>query len=337
MLDGIRGIAALAVLVFHARLDVFASLDRAYLMVDLFFLLSGFVLTLAFEQRLRDGLSWHSFMWKRCRRLWPVIAAGVAIGAACFAILLDSGWGARNWVMSIAMALLLIPTLWTTRGGALFPLNRPHWSLFFEVLANLIHALVLVRLGTRALCVLLALIAPALAYAAWLNGDLTFGAFQNGWYFGLLRVGYSYIAGIILARLWQQRERRAWLPWYAVLALPLAVLLAIELPPVWLGDVLAVVAAFPVIIWLGTASPVPPTARPALAALGALSYPLYAVHWPVLTLMENYAPSTAGKVAAMGLAIAIAAATAFLLDRTRLMQRLRESRTRPAPSANSSD
>lgn len=233
--------------------------------------------------------------------------------------------GIRQWGTAIAMSLLLVPTIWVTRDPALFPLNRPHWSLFFELVANIVHALVLVRLPTRVLAVLLVLIAPALALATRAHGDIGFGAFQEGWYLGLLRVFWSYITGIVLARCWQARDRSAVLPWHVILALPLLALFALAWLPRWLGDMLAVLAIFPAIIWYASASSIPARTAPIIAGLGAISYPLYATHWPILNLFDHYWPGTGGKIAAAIAAVLVAALVAWLLDGKRLRQRMRES------------
>ena len=327
ILDGLRGVAALAVLIYHLRLDIFAGLERGYLMVDLFFVLSGFVLARSFEPRLRADLSWQEFLWQRVKRLWPVILAGVAIGLASFLIRDHMQMSASGWLTTTVMAIFLLPTIWVTRDPALFPLNRPHWSLFLELLANVLHSVLLVRLGTRLLAILLLLLAPALAFAAWRAGDMSFGGFQSGWYLGLLRVGYCYIAGIIIARMLDGAGPRASLPWYAILILPLFVLLLTEAAPIWLGDALTVIIAFPAILWLGAFSAVPSSARPALAIIGAISYPLYATHFPIVQLFRAFAPSESAKYLALAATILVALAIAWLLDRKRLKQRMQESRT----------
>ncbi len=80
VLDGLRGVAALCVVQTHTQdLLLGDTLPTAYLAVDLFFLLSGFVLAHAYEERLRQGMTLHRFMLARLVRLYPLYLAGIAI------------------------------------------------------------------------------------------------------------------------------------------------------------------------------------------------------------------------------------------------------------------
>ena len=82
-----RGIAAIAVMLTHAqgKFSGIEGFSRAYLLVDFFFLLSGFVLGLAADPQLRAGMGCERFMRARWRRLWPMIAIGALLGALSFA------------------------------------------------------------------------------------------------------------------------------------------------------------------------------------------------------------------------------------------------------------
>jgi peptidoglycan/LPS O-acetylase OafA/YrhL len=118
-LDGLRGIAALIVLIYHALGPTYgiAGFRGGFLAVDFFFMLSGFVVARAYEQRLADGLSFAGFLKIRFDRLYPTIAAGVLIGAVAF-----MATGKPALILTL-MSLLMIPSL-SHRDG-LFPVNGP--------------------------------------------------------------------------------------------------------------------------------------------------------------------------------------------------------------------
>lgn len=322
MLDGVRGFAALTVLALHLNIEGLEGFRRGYLMVDLFFMLSGFVMTLAYEPKLRTGLTPLRFMIGRYRRLLPVVWLGVAIGIGSYLVLRDANWGVRGWALQVGMAMFLVPTVWISRDPALFPLNRPHWSLFFELVANAVHALVLWRLGDRAIGWVTILFALLLAWSIMEVGSNGHGAFQDLWYLGFLRVGFGYVAGVWLARRWARSKPTTTLPWPLILMLLTIVLLAIEAVPVWIGEIFAVMIAFPVVVWLAASVHVPQRSHKPLIWLGAISYPLYATHGPILALLRDRGGGWGATVVAAGLSIAVAVVAMMALERARLRRNL---------------
>lgn len=321
-LDGIRGVAALVVLLFHLHLPISDQFDRGYLMVDLFFMLSGFVLTLSVEPRLQGGWPWWRFMLARYRRLLPVVLVGVAIGALGYWTVIEPEWAVRTWIARLAMASLLLPVVWITKDPALFPLNRLHWSLLFELLANLLHALVLWRLNIRGLAICVAFLGVLYALSVFHMGGSTAGAFQDAWLLGIPRVLFSYGAGMLLARLWQIRPPKLPIPALAgpILA-PMAILLAAPLP-IWLGDALVVTLLFPLILWAGAATRPQGAVSLTMTWLGAISYPLYAVHGPVLQLAREYGSGVIAESVGALVSLAIAMLLAVTLERARTHRRV---------------
>lgn len=332
-LDGIRGVAALVVLLFHLQLPIPAQFDRGYLMVDLFFMLSGFVLTLSAETRLRGGWPGWRFIIARYRRLLPVVFVGVAVGALVYLVVTQPDWGVRGWTERLAMAALLIPIITIQRDPALFPLNRAHWSLFFELLANILHALILWRLKTRALAALVAMCALLFAWSCHHVGGSTAGAFQDNWHFGFFRVLFAYSCGMLMARLWQARRPQGG---RAALEAPvLAPLLVLAVSPLetWLGDAIAVLVAFPAVIWLGAAPSPAGRLNAAMAWLGAISYPLYAIHGPTLLLARHLGGGLLLESAAAAGSIGLAVIVALTLERSRTRRRTAD-RDRASPLAS---
>ena len=154
-LDGLRGVAAAAVVTRHAT-DYFSwgsqyipslkpgappvpvgPLFESYLAVDFFFVLSGFVLAHAYWRRLCSGMSAVEFICLRLIRLYPLylIALVFAIAAACIEVV-AGGRSVTSLVKNIIPAVLFLPAPALTVFGTLFPLNMPTWSLFFELVAN---------------------------------------------------------------------------------------------------------------------------------------------------------------------------------------------------------
>lgn len=270
-LDGLRGIAALSVLVYHVI--PFASGEwrgDAYLAVDFFFMLSGYVMARTYEGRMAEGLSPAAFFALRFRRLWPTMFAAGLLGLPWFFVT----YGFDRSLAALAN-LLLIPTLamrWA------YPLNGPAWSIFFELFANVLHASLLRRLSAARLALVAALMVPILAGPAMrLTFDL--GSPSATFMFGFPRVILSYSIGIILWRRWRDQPSLEVPPAFAFLAMPLFFGESTWLDANgWLGALLFILVICPIMIagglrWRGEWR---------LASLaGAISFPLYALHTPI--------------------------------------------------------
>ena len=307
LLDGLRGIAALAVFVYHmvAQFGLSVPLGRSYLFVDFFFLLSGFVLGLAAEPRLTD---WRKFMTSRVRRLWPVIALGAVLGGAAMLGQVPLG----GLAMSTMLAIALVPAFW--QSGVLYPLNTPHWSLLLELLANLIHGLLLVRLKERTLWYLTAVFAVLLVAAIMVHGSNTSGVAAEGWLLGLPRVAFAYVLGVALARRYRAgaMPRFGGIAWLPALTLPLLCIAALDVFKIddALGDIVVSVVLFPALFVLAIGATLPQAFERSCAELGRISYPLYATHMPVLWLAgrleDIIAPVTFSIIVAPALALVVA-------------------------------
>lgn len=285
LLDALRGVAALGV-VLHHEAPLYGTpglFPRAYLAVDFFFMLSGFVLTLAFEPKLRAQtearLNAADFMIRRVARLWPVLAVGVLIGAGWR---LSIGFTGQLWLLTLS-GLALWPIV---RGaGGIFQLNGPQWSLAYEVLANAVHALVLVRLKNRLLLVFVLACAGLLAWCAYAWGSVGLGDTGRNWWGGFARVGFGYGLGVWMGR--QFAAGRAPVSpaaaWAGGLLLPLT-LFSLPWWPLGVvaGDLMAAFTVFPVALWCAAHVALRGGALKIADGLGRLSYPAYAIHGPVL-------------------------------------------------------
>lgn len=327
-LDGLRGFAALLVMGLHIAACLgWAGLGHGYLMVDLFFMLSGFVLSAGYGQLLSRGGRGRWFAWRRLLRLWPLSLAGLFLGALVAAGLAASGLRELESqpVLRLALGTAFLPWL---AGGLVCAFNGPAWSLQLELWINVAYGYVARWLTDRRLMILVVLAAAALAMAALVSGNFD-GGFANNdpgrsagpyaWGMGWLRIGYAFPAGILLHRLWAAGRirtgsaRGAWL-------VPVA-LLAIALPPLGLPppfDLGIVLLAFPVLLVLAAETQLSGATARVSAYLGRISYGLYVLHGPILVLFREIEPSglpTPLRLAWYGLAALCAILAATLAEK----------------------
>ena len=210
-LDGMRGIAALAVLLHH-----FPPIRRPLLFhngllaVDIFYLLSGFVIALAYDRRLAEGLGARRFMTIRIIRLWPIMMLGV-VAVDCFS--LDQPTvGGKDLPLSVGQRLacaglnLFILPCPPGMSPLMFPANPPEWTLFYELVANLLFALAFaLLLKPRALIALIGFGGVIAAAGVLRHHGVNFGVSQDAVPFDLGRVAFSFFLGVLL-----QRTRNVW-------------------------------------------------------------------------------------------------------------------------------
>lgn len=278
VLDAMRGLAALCVMIHHepAYHNSAGLMPRGYLAVDFFFLLSGFVLTLTYEPRFGERLRPARFLAERFARLGPLMALGIVIGAAAWA----NHSSTREGFTVLVMALLLIPSLVGT--GALYPANGPMWSVVFELIANVFHATALRKLHDRHVLIVASLCGLGLSLAVLANGQLKLGDETHNWAYGFVRVGFSYTLGVWLGRRHRSANRRWAMPWWIPLALLPSILCVASLLPLASGDLLIAIGVMPPLLWFSAGAQAPEWTAPALRWLGALSFPLYALHVPLI-------------------------------------------------------
>ena len=313
-LDLLRGVAALAVVFYHApRFGLLPGLvPHGYLAVDFFFILSGFVVAHAYDGKLdRPGSFWR-FLIARMARLYPLAVLGVGVGLVVLLLKWSVAPALSGSLLHITGAATLNLLLLPAPSGAvtdadLFPTDAVLWSLFLELGINIIWATLLRRCRTAAL------VAVACAGAAgviW--GGLAFGTLNLGYdtvtlAAGCARVVCGFTIGLLVHR-WHRRLPRtatspgifsrarrlpaAWLLLTALLVLPMArprVTTTIDgelvtAPADVAGDLLAALVVLPAVVVLGVSMSAP--AAPA-RLLGDLSYPAYALHFPAMALVAG--------------------------------------------------
>lgn len=322
LLDALRGVAALLV-VFHHVFEGFAfaeyvndvgdgtivHLNHGYLAVDFFFLLSGFVIGYAYDDRWQRGFTLKAFFSRRIIRLHPMVVFAAVVGLITFLLQGSVRWDGSSVPLSLAMLAMLatmfmIPAApgspYEVRGnGEMFPLNGPAWSLFFEYIGNILYALVIHRLSNRVLTIVTAVLGVILV---WMTaGDaMGTGMFGVGWtlegmnfWGGLMRMLFPYTLGMLMARHFRPVKIRGAF-WIASIVLTLLFMVPYipgNSPVCWNGvfEAVCIVIIFPVLLWAG-ASDHPGSAKEAALCsfLGDISYPLYIVHYPLFYLFYSW-------------------------------------------------
>ena len=303
-LDALRMIAALLVVLYHIgpTFPLSAYLSRAYLSVDFFFMLSGFVVTGAYHVRMTKGLNFKSFMLIRLYRLYPLIIFGVLMSAV---VEMLSGSSLTSIALALFIQLFFVPLLVGTTSA--YVLNGVQWSLTFELLANASHRLIQPCMSRTRLFWLIALSGLAELYAAHHFGNLVIGHTAKTFFWGLVRVAFPYVTGASMCLLHQQYGRVFRRGFFAViLTLPLAIL-GSSLVHTWWVDPFIVMAIFPLVLWFGASTTCPSRVSKLAVAGGALSYALYAVHIPTLNAVWLYAGSSSKQSPLLWSGIAFAA------------------------------
>ena len=284
-LDALRGVAALAVVEFHIRRSIFR---HGYLAVDFFFMLSGFVLSFAYQGRLDAGWTTWEFLKARFVRLYPLYLLGLTLGASLRVIDVAIGRpsptpGHLLILFAAGTFVLPAPAAYEYMSMYAFPFNIPSWSLFFEVFANVVHAVLLRRKTWRFVAALGALAGVLFYGCAFFMGRQDIGAHRVDVVPGAARVLFAYCAGMLLFRVWQTKRFRLRVP--PILA-GLALMALMMGPPIRWGHALGydagvTLVCFPALLLLSAASqPAPRWAR-GFQALGIASYAIYVLHIPL--------------------------------------------------------
>lgn len=298
LLDGIRGVAALAVVFYHLsmRVDVNAFRSGAPA-VDLFFALSGFVLAKRYTDRLAAGLTVKRFMALRFIRLEPLAIIGAALGSVKMVGQILTGDDAALSPVAFAFGTLLNGVMLPLPAGSvgMFPINAPYWSLFAELVVNLAFAAWLFAVPTRGLVALAGVSFAILIVYTWPEAHLPTGY----WTYlpGMLsRVTFGFVVGMVFARARPVVPK----PSCALSTCILVAILIVTFPainPDW-KSAYDLFAIFVLLSLLWAALHVEATGRLAAACkvLGDLSYPIYVIHYPLLGIGWAIAERLGGDV-----------------------------------------
>ena len=327
ILDGLRGVAAMLVLAYHLfeihyHGGVDQPINHGYLAVDFFFVLSGFVIGYAYDDRW-NKMSTCSFFKRRLIRLHPMVIFGTLFGTlmfyfgSCeaFPLINDTPWWMVVLVMLWCFTMIPLPHSMDIRGWAeTNPLNGPAWSLQWEYLANILYALLFRRFSKMALGICVAIFA-AMTITLCLDIDVT-GFLQErsyasytvvgGWsttpdqlQVGLTRLLYPFFSGLLVSRVGKLIKVRGGFWWCSLM---ITILLCMP----WMGlgtegdsrwtnglyEAFCILICFPLIVAIGAGSSVKGGKSEAINRfLGDISYPLYITHFPLIYMLMSWTDS----------------------------------------------
>jgi peptidoglycan/LPS O-acetylase OafA/YrhL len=293
-LDGLRGIAALVVVIFHfseqyGRAAIFSS---APLAVDLFFCLSGFVIAWSYYQRLLEGMSYLNYFKKRLIRLYPMFLMGLFIGLLSYLVKLQYGntpYSPLQIAASNLFNIFYLPYFVHGASGkihGIFLTNPPAWSLFFEMVANILFIFT-IRFSKTKLVTLTSLLAIFLMIASYLFREWPGWSTVN-FAGGFPRVGFSFMVGVLIFKFHDDLKK---LPVIHPVLIVLALIVMFLLPFhksvfYWLFCTLFVVPFF--VIAGARVKIEAPFATKVTIFLGWLSYPIYCLHNPILNIYKGF-------------------------------------------------
>ena len=324
ILDGLRGVAAMIVVAFHLFETYSAGpreqiLNHGYLAVDFFFVLSGFVIGYAYDDRWGRMTTWDFFK-RRLIRLQPMVILGTLIGAfwyyfsdaPAFELVAQTPWWKLLLIMILGCLMFPTPPSMDIRGWQeINSLNGAQWSLLWEYIANIFYALI-VRRFSKVLLGVFVFLSAFLTIDLAMNIDATgllavreyakytviggFGLTPDQIYIGVCRLLYPFFCGLLLYRLGKLRInlKRGAMTWCS-----LAVAVTLVVPNIggeshqWLNGLYCaavILFVYPAIVAAGAGSPL--TGRRTTAVckfLGLISYPLYITHYPMIYVQMNWA------------------------------------------------
>ena len=286
-LDGLRGLAALGVLLYHGLYwSSFPPFQHGYLAVDFFFGLSGFVIAAAYEKRWRSGLGIVAFFGRhRFVRLYPLLAFSTLLGFAGACLGLAGSNPSTS--LDLVRQIFLLPRYSTVGNAAPYPLDNVQWSIFYELIANAAHILFFRRMRARSLLVVWAGAALVLLWLIHRYDTYDGGSNVHLWRIGLGRVILSYTAGVILWRTYVA-GRLPTIPggWIAGAVVLMACL---ALPHSFIRhhwqDEAIVLFVFPVVIAASVGQIRSRLVGRTCSVLGDLSYPVYLLQVPLFWLL----------------------------------------------------
>jgi peptidoglycan/LPS O-acetylase OafA/YrhL len=279
-LDALRGVAALAVMIYHQQHTTL--MGHGYLAVDFFFILSGFVIAKAYERKLLANMPFREFALVRIARLYPLLIAATLVAVAYMLMSSLRRGDGLGWLVVLPTALLAIPDPTGALAPDPFPLLPVVWSLFFELFANFAYAARTNWLSTPKLVVIVALNGALLAFALVHHGNAELGNTYATLWAGIPRVLFSFLAGVLCFRIHSGGRLASPAVSPLLLAALLSAALAVPHGMAWLYDASCIFLLFPLILVAAMNNEPAPQWRSAARFSANLSYPLYLFHLPLL-------------------------------------------------------
>ena len=297
ILDGLRGVAAISVVIFHFLEFVYLEegpvknpFAHSFLAVDFFFCLSGFVIAYAYDDRI-EKMGIIEFFKSRLIRLHPLVIIGSILGLIGYFAVPYGDIANRNiseLLLIFVCSLLLIPLpIMKDRYSNNFGLNAPAWSLFWEYIANIVYSLILWRLPRKIMLVLTFIAGIALAYVAYHSKGISGGWDGNTFFDGAARVSYSFFAGVIVYRYkWIIPSKLGFLG-LTILLIP-AFLYPFNPELNFITEPLIILFYFPFLVALGAGAVTSTITKKICVFSGKISYPLYMIHYFAIWIFGKY-------------------------------------------------
>ncbi len=295
ILDGLRGIAALAIVVFHFMEMAYSDYSKnfiahGFLAVDFFFCLSGFVIGYAYDDRI-GKIGIIEFFKSRIIRLHPLVIVGSVLGLLSFLFDPFGGhpelYGAGKIILIFLTSIFLIPfPVMAERSFNLFGFNAPSWSLFWEYVANIFYAFILCKISRCYLIILTILSAAALCFVCYHAESLMGGWGRENFWDGGARISYSFLAGLMVYRFnWIIKTKLGFIGLSALLALSFIMPYSTWN---WLAEPMVVLFYFPLLIALGAGATLTRGLKNLCVFSGNISYPLYMTHYAAIWIFANF-------------------------------------------------
>jgi peptidoglycan/LPS O-acetylase OafA/YrhL len=300
LMDGLRGLAAMLVVTFHVMSmrpnPLPPPFPNAFLAVDFFFVLSGFVIAYTYDDRLQGGLSFRDFFVSRVIRLYPLILLGLIAGIVHVDIQshsLTAGTSLRYFLTSLAGEMFLIPI--SILGDHML-FDYPIWSLSLEFITYLVFA-TLVRkrwAGNKTLVALVLVSLYILSTGAHGHSMMNVGFHVHENLLALARVGFSFGFGVLLFRGYRAYGNRVMrgiggicFGLVGVGTLLFALANSNPLITTFRPQLLIVALVLPFVVFVSAFVEVPLSLGALCTFLGDMSYPMYLLHEPLLAPVLN--------------------------------------------------
>ena len=323
ILDGLRGVAAMLVVAFHlfetySKGAPYQIINHGYLAVDFFFVLSGFVIGYAYDDRWDKMTTW-GFFKRRLVRLQPMLVIGAVIGLLFYLfgdqpmfhlISQTPGWKIALLFVLGCFMIPVTPAMDCRGWDESFPINGPQWSLFFEYIANILYALVFRHLPKWGLAI-------CVAVFAFFTLDFTLGwdvlgiapAYQGrvigGWsvtveqfYVGFTRLLYPFFCGLLISRIGKFIKVNGGFWWCSLILAIILIMPRIGAPTeqgfIFNGiyEAVCILLIFPLLVMMGAGSQIKGVKSLKICKFfGELSYPLYITHYPLIYMQMAWTAS----------------------------------------------